>query len=53
MPAQVAVMRKLNGKWRFVEYELSGARYTVLAQGQLCQSCHARARANDYVFTRT
>ena len=52
MPAQVAVMRKLNGKWRFVEYELSGARYTVLAQGQLCQSCHARARANDHVFTR-
>lgn len=51
-PAQVAVMRKLNGKWRFVEYEVSGARYTVLAQGQLCQSCHARARANDYVFTR-
>jgi hypothetical protein len=51
-PLQVAVMRKLNGTWRFVEYELSGARYTVLAQGQLCQSCHVQARANDYVFTR-
>ena len=51
-PAQVAVMRKTNGRWRFVEYELSGARYTVLAQGQLCQSCHMRARANDYVFTK-
>jgi hypothetical protein len=51
-PYQVAVMRKLNGKWRYVEYQLSGARYTVLAQGQLCQSCHSQARANDYVFTR-
>ena len=51
-PSQVAVMRKANGKWRFVEYQLSGSRYTVLAQGQLCQSCHMRARANDYVFTK-
>lgn len=52
IPAQVAVMRKLNGRWRYVEYELSGARYTVLAQGQLCQNCHVAARANDYVFTK-
>ena len=51
-PSQVAVMRKTNGTWRFVEYQLSGSRYTVLAQGQLCQSCHMRARANDYVFTK-
>jgi hypothetical protein len=51
-PYQVAVMRKLNGRWRYVEYQLSGARYTVLAQGQLCQNCHTAARANDYVFTR-
>jgi Cytochrome P460 len=52
LPNQVAVMRKLNGSWRYVEYALSGSRYTVLAQGQLCQSCHVRARANDYVFTK-
>jgi len=51
MPKQVAVMRKANGRWRYVEYVLSGSSYTVLAQGQLCQSCHAQARANDYVFT--
>jgi hypothetical protein len=51
-PGQVAVMRKVDGRWRFVEYRLSGSRYTVLAQGQLCQSCHVRARANDYVFTQ-
>ena len=51
-PNQVAVMRKTNGSWRYVEYQLSGSRYTVLAQGQLCQSCHMQARANDYVFTK-
>ena len=52
MPNQVAIMRKVSGKWRFIEYELSGSRYTILAQGQLCQSCHMRARANDFVFTK-
>jgi Cytochrome P460 len=52
LPNQVAVMRKANGRWRYVEYVLSGSRYTVLAQGQLCQSCHVQARANDYVFTK-
>jgi len=52
IPSQVAVMRKVNGRWRYIEYELSGARYTVLAQGQLCQSCHMQARANDYVCTK-
>ncbi len=52
MPSQVAVMRKLRGKWRYVEYELSGGRYGVLAQGALCQSCHSQARASDYVFTK-
>jgi hypothetical protein len=52
LPNQVAVMRKINGSWRYVEYRLSGFRYTVLARGQLCQSCHMQARANDYVFTK-
>jgi len=51
LPSQVAVMRKVNGRWRFVEYSLSASRYTVLAQGQLCVSCHMQAKANDYVFT--
>jgi hypothetical protein len=51
---QFAVMRKLDGRWRFIEYERSSptARYRVLAQGQLCQNCHMQARANDYVFTK-
>jgi Cytochrome P460 len=51
-PSQVAVMRKVSGRWRFVEYELSGSRYTVLAQGQLCLSCHVQAKSRDYVFTK-
>jgi hypothetical protein len=52
LPGQVAVMRKMSGRWRYVEYTLSGSRYTVLGQGQFCQSCHMQARANDYVFTK-
>jgi cytochrome P460 len=52
LPQQVAVMRKVAGNWRYVEYVLSGSRYTVLGRGSFCASCHARARANDYVFTR-
>lgn len=51
---QFAVMRKVKGLWRYVEWERSSprARYRLLAQGQLCQSCHAQARSNDYVFTK-
>jgi hypothetical protein len=52
LPLQVAVMRKVNGRWRWVEYERSGSRYGVLAQGALCSSCHMQARQNDWVFTR-
>ncbi len=53
MPHQVAVMRKANGRWRFVEYELSGARYTGSpGSQQTCQGCHAQARSNDFVFTK-
>jgi len=51
---QFAVMRKLRGRWTFVEYERSSARarYTLLARGQLCTSCHVMARRTDYVFTQ-
>jgi hypothetical protein len=51
---QFAAMRKVKGRWQFVEWERSSprARYRLLAQGQLCQSCHAQARSNDYVFTK-
>jgi Cytochrome P460 len=51
---QFAVMRKVDGRWKFVEYQRSSAkaRYTVLGQGQLCVSCHVMAKRTDYVFTQ-
>jgi hypothetical protein len=51
---QFAVMRKVKGRWKFVEYERSSAkgRYTLLAQGQLCADCHVMARSTDWVFTQ-
>jgi hypothetical protein len=49
---QVAVMRKVQGRWQWVEYTLEGRRYDVLARGSLCTSCHMQARANDWVFTK-
>ena len=49
---QVAVMRKVQGRWQWVEYTLDDGRYGVLAQGSLCTQCHMQARANDWVFTR-
>jgi hypothetical protein len=48
----VAVMRKVQGRWQWVEYTLAGGRYEVLARGALCTSCHMQARANDWVFTK-
>ena len=43
-----------NGRWRFIEYERSSAaaRYSLLAQGSLCQGCHVMAKSNDFVFTK-
>ena len=55
----LAAMRKLagvkaNNGWRMIEWSRpSGrSRFTVLAQGQLCFSCHVQVRSRDYVFTR-
>lgn len=55
----VAVMRKMRGAnrahndWVMVEYTRSraGARFSRLAQGGICTSCHMQARRRDYVFT--
>lgn len=49
---QVAVMRKVRGRWQWVEYEREGSTYGVLAQGALCSSCHMQVKANDWVFTK-
>jgi aspartokinase len=52
--AKVAVMRKVDGRWQWVEYVRSSGkrRYSVLARGQLCVSCHVQVRSNDWVFTK-
>ena len=52
LAAQVAVMRKVQGRWQWVEYTRGGGRYDVLARGSLCTQCHMQARANDWVFTK-
>lgn len=52
LPGEVAVMRKVRGTWKWVEYTRSGSRYGVLARGALCTSCHMQARSRDWVFTR-
>ncbi|MEX2211136.1 MAG: cytochrome P460 family protein [Gaiellaceae bacterium] len=55
----VAAMRKVagvkaNNGWKMIEWSRPSARsrFTVLAQGQLCFSCHVGAKRTDYVFTR-
>ncbi len=52
LPGQVAVMRKVSGRWKWVEYALSGKRYSAFASGQVCTSCHMDVRSRDWVFTK-
>ena len=52
LPGQVAVMRKVSGRWRWVEYSLSGRRYSAFASGAVCTSCHMDVRSRDWVFTK-
>ena len=54
----VAAMRKLagvqaNNGWQMIDGAARPPRrFTVLAQGQLCFSCHVQVTSRDYVFTR-
>jgi Cytochrome P460 len=56
----MAVMRKVRGAsprnndWIMIEWTRSSARarFSELARGQVCYSCHVGAKRNDYVFTR-
>lgn len=52
LPGDVAVMRKVDGEWEYIEYTLEGDGYGILAEGSLCQSCHMQVAADDYVFTK-
>jgi Cytochrome P460 len=56
----IAVMRKVKGfnarhnDWQMIEWTRSSARakFTEVARGQICYSCHVGARSRDYVWTR-
>jgi hypothetical protein len=55
----IAVMRKvkatgLNNGWVMIEWVRSSAnaRFTEIARGQICYSCHVGAKKTDYVFTK-
>jgi hypothetical protein len=58
-PYVIAAMRKLKGRtahngWVMIEWTRRSerTRFSVLAQGEICYSCHVGAKATDYVFTR-
>jgi hypothetical protein len=43
----------VKGRWRWVEYELAGARYTELGvPASVCTGCHVGAKSTDWVFTK-
>jgi Cytochrome P460 len=54
----VAVMRKIRGfnrqhnDWQFIEWSRQSrdSRFTEVARGTVCYSCHVGARARDYVW---
>ena len=55
----IAVMRKLRATgphdgWQMIEWTRSSGstRFSELARGQVCTSCHFQARKTDYVFTK-
>lgn len=56
----IAAMRKIAGAnpehhdWVFVEWarDAADARFTKLAEGAVCESCHSGVADQDYVFTR-
>jgi hypothetical protein len=56
----IAVMRKVKGfnprhnDWQMIEWtrDSASARFSEVARGQVCYSCHVGARSRDYVWTR-
>ena len=43
-----------NNGWVMIEWVRSSAnaRFTEIARGQICYSCHVGAKKTDYVFTK-
>jgi hypothetical protein len=54
----IAVMRKTKARahngWAMIEWTrpTRTARFSELARGRVCTSCHFQARRTDYVFTK-
>jgi Cytochrome P460 len=56
----IAVSRKIKGfnprhnNWQMIEWtrDSASARFSEVARGQICYSCHVGARSRDYVWTR-
>jgi hypothetical protein len=56
----IAVSRKIKGfnprhnDWQMIEWtrDSASARFSEVARGQICYSCHVGARARDYVWTK-
>jgi hypothetical protein len=56
----IAVSRKIKGfnrrhnDWQMIEWsrDSASARFSEVARGQICYSCHVGARSRDYVWTR-
>jgi hypothetical protein len=54
----IAVMRKVKGfnrqhnDWQFIEWarQSRDSRFTEVARGEVCYSCHVGARSRDYVW---
>jgi hypothetical protein len=56
----IAVSRKIKGfnsrhnDWQMIEWtrDSASARFSEVARGQICYSCHVGARSRDYVWTK-
>lgn len=54
----IAIMRKTKARahngWVMIEWTRSSAnaRFSEIARGQVCYSCHVGAKRTDYVFTK-
>jgi Cytochrome P460 len=56
----IAVSRKIKGfnprhnDWQMIEWtrDSASARFSEVARGQVCYSCHVGARSRDYVWTK-
>jgi hypothetical protein len=56
----IAVSRKIKGfnprhnDWQMIEWtrESGSAKFSEVARGQICYSCHVGARSRDYVWTK-